>query len=30
MKSMTTVLVAGVFVAGFGLGWAAKSDEVVV
>ena len=30
MKSMTTTLVAGVFVAGFGLGWAAKSGEAVV
>ena len=30
MKSMTRVLVAGAFVAGFGLGWAAKVDEAVV
>jgi len=30
MKSMTKVLVAGAFVAGLGLGWAAKGDEVVV
>ena len=30
MKSMTKVLVAGAFVAGFGLGWAAKGDEAVV
>ncbi len=30
MKSMTKVLVAGAFVAGFGLGWAAKVDEAVV
>ena len=30
MKSMTRVLVAGAFVAGFALGWAAKVDEAVV
>ena len=30
MKSMTKVLVAGAFVAGFGLGWAAKGDDLVV
>ena len=30
MKSMTTVLVAGSFVVGFGLGWAANGDEAVV
>ena len=30
MKSMTRVLVAGAFVAGFGLGWAARVDETVV
>ena len=30
MKSMPNALVAGAFVAGFGLGWAANSDEAVV
>ena len=30
MKSMTKVLVAGAFVAGFGFGWAAKGDAPVV
>ena len=30
MKSMTKVLIAGAFVAGLGLGWVAKGDEVVV
>ena len=30
MKSMTKVLVAGAFVAGFGLGWATKGDDLAV
>ena len=30
MKSMTKVVVAAAFAAGFGLGWAAKGDEVVI
>ena len=30
MKSMTKVLVAGAFVAGFGLGWTAKGNDAMV
>ena len=30
MKSMTKMLIAGAFVAGFGLGWTVKSDDALV